>query len=283
MKIGAKLPNSGTWPQRLGMAEMAARLEAAGFESLWVGDHVLTPQQPRTRDPYTASGRMITPTDEPWYDAVVAMTVAATATEHCEIGVGVLVLPLRQPVVMAKQLASVDAVAGGRLVAGVGAGWMQEEFDALGIHFASRGRALEEGVDLLRRTWSGVIGDMVCRPTPARATPILIGGMSRTACCRAGRLGDGWYAVQPADALDPSALAGCVALVRSAAADRPFGGRMVLRVTGSEGAAEKVGRSLPALAAAGVTEIVVDVPWVRPDGATEVFQLLSGHRPGRGP
>src|SRR5882762_2545338 len=138
IRIGAKVPNSGSLPAVLGVGRMAADLEAAGFESLWVGDHVLTPVAPSTRYPYSAGGRMISSPNEPWYDSIVSMSLIVAATVRCEVGVGVLVLPLRHPVVVAKQIASLDALSGGRVVLGVGAGWMREEFDALGVDFDSR-------------------------------------------------------------------------------------------------------------------------------------------------
>lgn len=278
IRLGAALPNAGPRPGEIGLGVMAERLEAAGFESLWVGDHVLTPAEPRTPYPYASSGTMLNDPVAPWYDSIVAMTVAAACTTRCEIGVGVLVLPLRRPEVVGKQLASLDAVAGGRLVLGVGAGWMREEFEALGADFDRRGRALEEGVATLRRMWTGRLGDMICRPVPARPIPVLIGGMTALACHRAGRIGDGWYAVQrPAD-LDPGVLAAQAGAVQAAAGARGPVGRLVLRIPASAGEHARIGAVVADLAGAGITEIVVDVPWDDADGPAATFRALDTAR-----
>jgi len=278
MRIGAALPNAGEQQGRLGLAAMAERLETAGFDSIWVGDHIVTPAQPGTRYPYAQTGTMINGPDSPWYDSVVAMTVAAARTTRCEIGVGVLVLPLRHPITVGKQLASLAAVAGGRLVVGVGAGWMREEFDALGVPFEGRGKVLEDSVTTLRRVWSGRLDGMVCRPIPPKPVPILVGGMTALACERAGRIGDGWYAVQRCSELDPDQLVAHLAAVRAAAARRPSVPRMVLRITASAGAHRAVAAAVLDLGGVGINEIVVDVPWDDPDAATETFRVLDRQR-----
>jgi alkanesulfonate monooxygenase SsuD/methylene tetrahydromethanopterin reductase-like flavin-dependent oxidoreductase (luciferase family) len=137
---------------------MAAQLEAAGFDSLWVSDHIVLPSAIESRYPFAADGRATWPTDTPYFDAMVALALIAQATEHAAIGTAVLVLPLRQPVVFAKQAASIDVASGGRLRLGVGAGWLEEEFDALNVPFAGRGRRLEEWIALTRACWTGAPG-----------------------------------------------------------------------------------------------------------------------------
>src|SRR6476659_5974556 len=128
MRIGVKVPNSGPLPERLGIGAMAAELEAAGFESLWVSDHVVLPEEIGSQYPFAEDGRATWPTDTPYFDALVALALAAAVTERVGLGTGVLVLPQRQPVVTAKQVASIDTASGGRLTLGVGAGWLEEEF-----------------------------------------------------------------------------------------------------------------------------------------------------------
>lgn len=275
MRIGAKVPSSGDLPTSLGIPEMARTLEAAGCQSLWVSDHVVLPRTIESHYPFAADGRATWPTDAPFVDAVVALGLIAGATRTADFGTAVLVLPLRHPVVLAKQLASLDALSGGRLRLGVGAGWLREEFDALGVPFDTRGKRFVEWIRLLRACWTGfppavhgehydLPADVVCLPTPARPVPVLVGGHSPVALRRAGSLGDGWLAQQSLDALDPAELAAGAQAARDAAtaAGRdPAGLSLVLRVVDTAGRAAELASRLPELAACGVGEVVVDVRW----------------------
>jgi probable F420-dependent oxidoreductase len=265
MRVGAKLPNSGSLPVDLGIARMAGDLEASGFASLWVSDHVVMPGVVGSRYPYAEDGVATWATDEPWFDAIVALAMAAAVTERAELGTAVLVLPQRQPVVLAKQLASLDRLAGGRVVLGVGAGWLAEEFAALATPFDSRGGRTDDWIDLLRSCWTGrperfdsdhyhLPADVVCEPTPARPIPILVGGTTTAALRRACQRGDGWLGIQPADAIDVAAIE---------AAGRQLDGvhRRVLRIVGSAKLEEIVAAAIPQLATAGITDVVVDVDW----------------------
>jgi probable F420-dependent oxidoreductase len=277
MRVGAKLPNSGALPARLGIAQMASQLERSGFASLWVSDHVVMPATVTSRYPYAADGVAAWATDEPWYDAIVALALAAAATDEVELGTAVLVLPQRNPVLLAKQIASLDRLAGGRVVLGVGAGWLAEEFAALATPFATRGGRTDEWIDLLRACWTGRPAafdgahyqlplDVVCEPTPARPVPILVGGTTAAALRRAQERGDGWLGIQSADALDTDALA-------AATAQLGGGGRNVLRIVGSAGLGAQVADALPALATAGITDVVVDVDWSSDVGAQAALLL----------
>src|SRR3954451_21630340 len=133
MLIGAKLPASG--PLHAGVAEHAVALERAGFDSLWVSDHIVMPAEIGSRYPFAADGRATWPTDTPYLDALIALALAAAVTERVRLGTVLLVLPLRNPVELAKQAATIDAASGGRLELGVGAGWLAEEFAALNVPF----------------------------------------------------------------------------------------------------------------------------------------------------
>jgi probable F420-dependent oxidoreductase len=276
MRVGAKLPNSGALPVELGIAWMAGELEASGFTSLWVSDHVVMPATVSSRYPYASDGVATWSTDEPWFDAIVALAMAAAVTEHAELGTAVLVLPQRQPVVLAKQVASLDRLAGGRVILGVGAGWLAEEFAALATPFGSRGSRTDDWIDLLRACWTGrperfhsehyhLPQDVVCEPTPARPIPILVGGTTRAALRRARQRGDGWLGIQPADAIDVGAIE---------AAGGQLNGveRKVLRIVGSAKLGNTVAAAIPNLAAAGITDVVVDVDWDG-DVAAQAAQL----------
>ena len=197
MRIGAKLPNSGPLPLELGIPSMAAALERAGFDSLWVSDHIVMPETIESRYPFAADGRATWPTDTPYIDALIALALAAAATERVRLGTAALVLPQRNPVELAKQAASIDVASGGRLELGVGAGWLAEEFAALNVPFAKRGARMDEWIAILRECWTGRTNarssefyelpeGTQCLPTP-RGIPVLIGGHSPAALRRATR------------------------------------------------------------------------------------------------
>jgi probable F420-dependent oxidoreductase len=289
MRIGAKLPNSGPLSLELGIPAMARALEGAGVDSLWVADHVVLPRTIESHYPFAADGRATWPTDSPYLEALIALALAAAATERVMLGTAALVLPLRNPVMFAKQAATIDVASGGRLELGVAAGWLAEEFAALDTPFARRGARLVEWIAIARECWSGapdarssedyvLPADVLCLPVPAHRIPLLIGGHSDVALGRAGRVGDGWLAQQSLNELRPDELArGRDAML--AAAERAGRGerlRLVLRIVDSGGRAEEVAAALPALARAGVSEVIVDMGWDGRDQAADVAALRAG-------
>lgn len=279
VRIGAKVPNSGPLPAELGIAAMARTLEQAGFESLWVSDHVVLPEQIASRYPFAADGRATWATSTPYFDAVVALALIAAATERASFGTAVLVLPLRNPVIFAKQMASLDAVSDGRLKLGVGAGWLEEEFVALGVDFASRGPRLEESIATLRQAWTGRLpGGILSVPTPAHAIPVLVGGHAKPALRRAGSIGDGWLGQQSLNGIDTAEIVAARAAIESSARDAgrdPASLQVILRIVDTAGRSDEVAEQLPALAAAGVDEVIVDVDWADGDPAAD-FERMAG-------
>jgi probable F420-dependent oxidoreductase len=268
MLIGAKLPASG--PLHAGVAEHAAVLERAGFDSLWVSDHVVIPRTIESRYPFSPDGVATWATDTPFMDAMVALAAAAAVTSRVRLGTAALVLPQRNPVLVAKQAASIDVVSGGRLELGIGAGWLAEEFEALDMPFERRGARMDEWVALLRECWKGTpaafAGEFyslaegtLCLPTPAHEIPMLVGGHSPAALRRAKAVG-GWLPQHEADEIDPSELSG-------------FEGRVVLRIVSSLGREELVASRLRELEDAGVSEVIVDTP-VDEAGAAAVVEAL---------
>jgi probable F420-dependent oxidoreductase len=289
VRIGALVPNSGPIPLELGIPAMAARLEAAGFESLWVSDHIVLPTSIDSHYPFAADGRATWPSTTPYIDALIALALIAAATERARLGTAVLVLPLRHPVVFAKQAASIDVASGGRLRLGVGAGWLREEFDALGVPFEDRGGRLIEWMEIARDCWTGTPAarsserytlpeGVLCLPAPAQPIPFLMGGHSPAALRRAGRLAAGWLAQQSLSELDPPALAAGAGAMRAAAEEAgrdPAETRVVLRLVDSAGRADEIASALPALAGAGVDEIVVNVDWENEDAAAQYHRMKS--------
>ncbi len=289
MRIGAKLPSSGPDPERLGVPAMARRLEKAGFDSVWVSDHVvMTEDTSRSTYPFSDDGAPGWDVSSPWYDALIVLAQAAAVTERVELGTAVLVLPQRHPVVLAKQVASLDRLAGGRVALGVGAGWFREEFEALDVDFDRRGPRFSEWLDLLRACWQGrpdaVTGEhyhlpagVIVEPTPVRNVPLLVGGVSTVALRRAATQAQGWLGLQRTDRLDPGSAAAAVARMREeavAAARDPDELRVTMRLIGSAGNSDEVARQVPAFVAAGVHEIVVDTDWSTEDDEVQVLARL---------
>jgi probable F420-dependent oxidoreductase len=290
MRIGAKLPNSGPLPLEHGVPKMARALEQAGYDSLWVSDHIVLPETIASRYPFASDGRATWATDTPYLDALIALALAAAATDRVRLGTALLVLPLRNPVEFAKQAASIDVASGGRLELGVGAGWLEEEFDALGVRFKDRGTRMVEWMEIARACWSGrpaafssdrytLPAGVLSYPAPAHDVPLLIGGHSPIALRRAGTVGDGWLGQQTATELDPDDVAQCVEAMRTAARaaglpDAPP--RVVLRIVGSLGRPELVAEHLGALARAGVDEVIVDVPVTRAAAERDLEVLREG-------
>jgi len=179
------------------MVRRARLAEEVGFESLWVGDHVAVP-------PVTASGEF-DPSPLPRLEAVTAIAYLAAVTTRVRLGLGVIVLPQRQPVLLAKQLSTLDVLSNGRIVVGVGVGYIEPELRALGASLADRGARAEEGLAAMRSLWDAPVpsfagrfvsfAGVVQRPLPVQRPhpPIVVGGSSPAAYRRAVRTGDGWY------------------------------------------------------------------------------------------
>jgi probable F420-dependent oxidoreductase len=175
--------------------------EELGFESLWPVEHVVMPAHYESRYPYSKSGRMPIP-EAPIPDPLTWNTWVAAVTSRIALGTAMLILPQRNPLVLAKTVASLDVLSGGRVILGVGLGWMREEAEAVGTDFDDRGRRADEYIEATRALWTQKVAsyegetvrfkEVKCNPQPARRIPIHIGGHSPAAARRAGRLGDGF-------------------------------------------------------------------------------------------
>ncbi len=184
---------------------MARGAQERGFATLWSGEHVVMVDESESRYPYSADGQIAVPADADWLDPLIGLSFAAAATRSLRLATGVLLLPEHNPVIVAKQAASLDLLSGGRLTLGIGAGWSAEEFAALGVPFTGRGRRMEEYVEAMRTLWRDDVAsyegttvrfDRVRvnpRPVRDRRIPIVLGGNSDTALRRVVRYGDGWY------------------------------------------------------------------------------------------
>ena len=209
----------------------ARHAEACGLDSVWLFDHLLTPVTLTSRYPYDVTYPLRA--DEPILDPLGILGVLAGATARIQLGTEVFVAPYRHPIVLGKALATIERFAPGRLLCGLGSGWMQEEFEALGVPFAARGARMDEYVAALRTVWSGVPagfdGDVYrwqpagFNPAPTAPLPIILGGHAPRARARAIRLGDGWATILTA-LPDPS-LAGSLAWLEAFRQEREEAGR----------------------------------------------------------
>jgi probable F420-dependent oxidoreductase len=185
--------------------ELTQVAEAAGFDQVSLSDHVFYPGKLDSSYPYTDSGRPLFPPETPWPDAWVMTGALAAVTQRITFSTHVYVLPARNPFIVAKAVGTAAYVSGGRVLLGVGAGWMREEFSQLEQPFERRGARMEEQIEVLRTLWRGGMVEhhgpfydfdrLEMSPAPAEPVPILIGGHSETALRRAARIGDGWMGV----------------------------------------------------------------------------------------
>jgi probable F420-dependent oxidoreductase len=215
VRLGIDIPNEGDLPLELGVVEMARAAEDAGADSVWSNDHLVMVDHPDSHYPYGHDGRIPWDMDRKFFDTLTTCAFISAATKRVRVGTDVMVLPQRPLLHVAKTIASIDALNGGRFVLGVGIGWFRKEMEALGFSFATRGTRADEMIPALRGCWSGrprpfagreiTVGDgIVMEPRPARESgpPIVVGGHSKPAVRRAARLGDGWIGVINGDALD---------------------------------------------------------------------------------
>jgi probable F420-dependent oxidoreductase len=205
MRVGLHALGVGTGAAPDVVKEVARRAEQCGFATLWAGEHVVMYDEQASRYPYAPDGRIAVPPDADWLDPFVCLSVAAASTERISLATGVLLLPEHNPVIVAKQAASLDRMSAGRFLLGVGIGWSAEEFAALGVPFEGRGARTVEYVAAMRRIWSddpaSFAGEHVSfdsirvHPKPERpaGVPVYFGGNGDRALKRVAAHGDGWY------------------------------------------------------------------------------------------
>jgi probable F420-dependent oxidoreductase len=208
MEFGVRLPAAGAKVSPENIVTVARWAEELGYHSLWVSDHVALPDPDHVISSYPySSNRWPYPADTNWLDPLLALAWAAAVAPSVKLSNSVMVVPLRNPILLAKQLSSLDFLTGGRVMLGVGVGWMKEEFDLIGAPFSRRGARTIEMIELMRALWTGETVDFQgefyqvsgCKmhPPPAQPTiPIVWGGHSDAALRRVAQVGDGWHPLQ---------------------------------------------------------------------------------------
>jgi probable F420-dependent oxidoreductase len=300
MKMGFAAPVSGSWATADNLRHVARRADELGYHSLWTFQRLLSPVDASWGESYRSV-----------LDPVVALAHVAAATSRIRLGTAILNVPLAGPALVAKQLATLDVLSGGRVDAGLGLGWAAEEFAAAGVPMEHRGRRGEEFVTVLRKLWTDDVvqhdGEFYSvpasradpKPVQRPHPPILLGGAADVALRRIGRIADGWIS---SSRTDLTTIGASVALIRESAerAGRDPGAlrfvcRGVVRVRDDErapltGTVEQIREDLAELAEQGITELFVDLnfdPLVgSPDAdpvrsAAHADEVLASFAPGR--
>jgi probable F420-dependent oxidoreductase len=206
MLIGVTVPNIGALATSGAAVEIAEHAEQLGFASVWTVDHLVLPHVSSESYPYTRLPDVSLPPTWPILDPLVTLAAIASRTSRVLLGTGVYLLPLRHPVINAKLAVSVDILSKGRLLFGVGLGWIKEEYQTLGMSWEDRGRLFDEQIDLLRTLWRDEepsfngrfwqVGGVGFEPKPVNGTiPLLIGGKNDVSRRRAAKRGDGWHLI----------------------------------------------------------------------------------------
>ena len=227
MKFGIMFANSGPAAEPEHAVALAQLAEEAGFESLWTVEHVVVPVGYESQYPYSRNGRMPGGEEVAIPDPLVWLTWVAAHTTRIKLATGILILPQRNPVVVAKEAATLDRLSGGRLLLGVGVGWLREEFEAIGVPFEERAARTDDHIEALRALWaagpSSYEGPFTSfpavhslpKPVQVGGPPIVVGGHTEAAARRAGRLGDGFFPARG----DVEKLPGLLDVMRKAAVD----------------------------------------------------------------
>ena len=224
MKAGIIFANSGPFSRPELFGQLAREAEEFGFESLWTVEHVVVPQ-PHTPYPGSKDGQMPGGDHVAIPDPLIPLGYAAAVTSRIKLATGIVILPQRHPLYLAKQLATIDLLSHGRMMLGIGSGWMKEEFAAVGVDFHRRGAITDESIQALRALWRDNpasfhgehfhFHDVKSLPKPVQpgGIPIHVGGHSPAAARRAGRFGDGFFPT----IVEPAKLKAIFATVREEA------------------------------------------------------------------
>jgi probable F420-dependent oxidoreductase len=205
MRVGVFLPVSGRAASRKTLMDAAQGAETLGYDSVWAADRLVMPWKIETPYPYSKEETFIVPPDRPFLDTLTCLAFLAGCTEKIQLGMSVMVLPYRHPLHWAKIATTIDQLSSGRLILGVGVGWMEEEFAAMNAPYKERGKVADEQLRLLEQLWTDEhitfhgryyrVDDIAFNPKPHQQPrlPIWVGGEGKPAQRRAGRYGDAWF------------------------------------------------------------------------------------------
>ena len=283
MQFGIMFANTGYGSSPEGAKAVLHAAEAGGITTAWTVEHVVVPAGYESQYPYDSSGKMAGGREDfDLPDPLVWLAYAAAHTTTLRLATGILIVPQRNPVITAKEVATLDHLSGGRFELGVGAGWLEEEFAALGVPFGRRGKRLDEYIDAMRALWTqdeaSFEGEFVSfencimRPRPVNGTvPIVVGGHTEVAARRAGRRGNAFF---PGSATAEE-IADLVAVMKQEAADAGRDGdAMPVYAMAMSKPGPGLDSRIESLAAVGVSQVIL--PTFRPDALGDIARdLLS--------
>jgi probable F420-dependent oxidoreductase len=210
MKFGLMFANAGPFADPKLFEVLVRTADEVGIESIWSVEHVVVPVGYESQYPYSADGRMPGNNERiPIPDPIVPLAYAAALTKNLKLGTGILILPQRHPVYVAKEMATLDVLSGGRALLGIGIGWLEEEFEVVGVPFKERAARTEESVRALRSLWAPETSrfdgqfyrwgpvESYPKPVSPRGVPVVVGGHVEGAARRAARIGDGFFPARP--------------------------------------------------------------------------------------
>lgn len=280
MKFGLMYANAGPFAFPHMLTHLAQTAERTGVESMWTVEHVVIPVGYQSTYPYDPSGKIPAPDQIPMPDPLIALAYAAAVTTTLRLATGILILPQRHPLYVAKEIATLDVLSNGRMLLGIGIGWLEEEFAALGIPFADRAARTAEAVRAIRSLWQDTPapfegrffrwGPLESHPKPVQkpGVPIIVGGHTEMAARRAARYGDGFF---PGVA-DDQKLTWLLGILRDECAKI---GRdpATVEITAGRNVADP--DAVKRLEDLGVARFMVPPPAFDPDGITEGLERLG--------
>ena len=288
MKLGLALPQFGPLAVANRIAAFAAAAEELGYDSLWVGDRMLTPLQPS--DPYPGRQQPYPAEFTTGLDPLVTLTAAATATSTVRLGTCTLNAPWHNAVLLGRSLTSLDQLSGGRLDVGIGLGWMRDEYETAGVDWPTRGARLDEMLTVWRLMWTEnpvrhdgrfftvPASAMDLKPVQPGGPPLLFGAFTPAGMARIGRSGAGWLAVPGLAPAYAGQLWAAACRAAEAAGRDPAGLRRVMRINNPPGGTAATARgSVDAAAEAGFDEVFVDVTYST-GGIDEALEVAAALR-----
>ncbi len=280
MKFGLMYANAGpfTFPEML--THLATTAERVGLDSIWTVEHVVIPVGYKSAYPYDPSGKIPAPEQLPIPDPLLSLAYAAAVTSKLKLATGILILPQRHPLYVAKEVATLDVLSHGRAILGIGVGWLEEEFDALGIPFAERAARTAETVRAMRSLWKDEAepfegkffrwGKLESHPKPVQkpGVPIVVGGHTELAARRAARYGDGFFP----GVTDDAKLSWLLGIMREECAKL---GRDATSIEVSAGRTASDADGIKRLQDLGVSRFMVPPPAFDPEGLTAGLEKLG--------
>jgi probable F420-dependent oxidoreductase len=280
MKFGLMYANAGPFAYPEMLAHLATTAERVGVESMWSIEHVVIPVGYKSTYPYDPSGKIPAPEQMPMPDPLISLAYAAALTKTLRLATGILILPQRHPLYVAKEVASLDVLSHGRMILGIGVGWLQEEFDALGIPFEERAARTAESVRAIRSLWKDEAepfegkffrwGKLESHPKPVQrpGVPIVVGGHTELAARRAARYGDGFFP----GVSDEEKLVWLLGIMRE---ECKKVGRNPASIEITSGRAAPDVEGVKRLTELGVSRFMVPPPAFDPDGLTRGLESLG--------